>query len=693
MPAAMTRGKLFAAVALTAGLAGIALWWRMTSDKPGERSTGPLNVVLITIDTLRADRIGVGLTPAIDTLASRGVVVRHTRTTVPLTLPAHATIMTGLLPPRHGVRENGSSALPAGKTTIASVLKARGYATAAFVGAYVLDRRFGLNAGFDVYDDRIPQRADADVRLDAERPATQVVDAALRWSPPTQPFFLWVHLYDPHAPYTPPAAYLERAHGNAYDGEVAYADAEVARLLSTLDARGLLNDTLIVVAGDHGEALGDHGEQTHGMLLYEKALRVPLIMSGPHLSHRSVDRPATLADIAPTILARAGIAPASSMSGVDLLSNAPSEREVYSETLYPRAAGWSAVHALSSERWKLVQTSAPELYDLSADPDEHDNVASAHAAIVSAMQKTLAPLQEDANPKPAAAAATDEVAERLRALGYVSGSTVPASTAAGAPNPVNVIAAWNDFEDALALVNGGQPARAVTILARLSREHPESRVFQQMYGRASAHAGDLPAALTAYRDAVKRWPRDADLYHGLATVARDAGRRDEAINAEKAALTIDPADAAAHNGLGLLAVDAGKFSDASALFERATALDPTNASYWVNLGNAQRELANITAADGAYRRALDLNPQSADAANGLAVLLVQTGKPAEAVPLLERAVASAPDFYEARLNLGIAYQQAGRPTEAAAAYRDVLKAPARFRNERDAAAKLLASLK
>jgi len=244
------------------------------------------NVLLVTIDTLRADRLTPRGMPVVDALAAGGLRFTAARTAVPLTLPSHATIHTGLLPPQHGVRENGAGTLAASHPTIASLLGRAGYRTAAFIGAFVLDRRFGLAQGFTTYDDQIPRDPHATERLEAERPASAVVDRALAWlnqQPATSgqlPFFLWIHLYDPHAPYTPPAEYAARA-ASPYDGEVMFADAQVGRVLDALRTNGSLARTLVVVAGDHGEGLGDHGERTHGMLLYDSTLRVPLVIAAP----------------------------------------------------------------------------------------------------------------------------------------------------------------------------------------------------------------------------------------------------------------------------------------------------------------------------------------------------------------------------------------------------------------------------
>ena len=398
-----------------------------TSCRAGRESAAPAtppNIVLITIDTLRADRIGRGFTPAIDGLAATGVRFDNARTSVPLTLPSHVSIMTGQLPVAHGVRDNGVVFAPqASAPTLARRLRDAGYRTGAFVGAYVLDRRFGLADGFDTYDDRVRRQPGEGARLEAERPGGEVVDAAVAWlNQTTSRFFLWVHLYDPHAPYEPPAGYPEKAGGNAYDGEVAYADAQVARLVELLRARGVLASTVIVVTGDHGEGLGDHGEHAHGMLAYDSTLKVPLVVSGAAVPTRVVTAPVSLADLAPTLSRVAGLTTAG--PSADLLAPTLAERDVYAETLYPRAAGWHALSVLAGERWKLIQSSETELYDLSSDPGEQRNVAAAHAGVVQGMTARLTALQA-VSPAPTAAV-TAEASERLRALGYVSGAAAPA---------------------------------------------------------------------------------------------------------------------------------------------------------------------------------------------------------------------------------------------------------------------------
>jgi choline-sulfatase len=602
---------------------------------------------------------------------------------VPLTLPSHTTLLTGTIPPVHGVRENGvvfDRKIP----TLARTLKDAGYATGAFVGAYVLNRRFGLADGFDVYDDAVrrdPARAEL---LEAERPASQVVDAAVGWlNGRTGPFFLWTHLYDPHAPYAPPRDFVRDSGRTGYDGEVAYADAQLGRLILALERGGLARDTLIVVTSDHGESLGEHGEQTHGMLLYDGALRIPLVMAGPS---------GVSGAVAPCQQAVAAMILRLSAPNARIPDAMSREEDcvAYAETRYPRRAGWHALTAVADERWKLIVSSERELYDVAADPQETRDAAGAQPNVVQAMSTAIVRLQPAQD---ATAQVAPEAAERLRALGYASGSSAPRSDDPAAPNPARVIAAWTDFERALGLLRGDRPAEAVAILRPLAARHPDAQVFRSTLGSALRAAGDARSALEVYKAAVARWTNDPALFHDLAVAARDAGAIDEATRAEQAALALDGSSAMAQNGLGLLHADAGRPADAAAAFERAAALDPTNASYWSNLGNARGALGNGAAAEEAYNKALGIDPEFADALNGLGALYVQGRRPADAVPLFERALRRDPELHEARLNLGIALQESGQLQRAAATYREILAtAPPTARRERQAAAELLRSL-
>ncbi len=661
------------------------------------------NVLLITIDTLRADRVGRGLTPAIDGLAARGVRFTGARTTAPLTLPSHTSIMTGTRPPENGVRVNGATL--ATRPTLARAFQGAGYRTGAFVGAYVLDRRFGLSGGFDTYDDRVQRDPSGAARLEAERRGDIVVDAALQWlgSGDGKPFFAWVHLYDPHAPYNPPQEFLAKAGGNAYDGEVAFADAQVGRLLDWLRTSGQAGRTIIALAGDHGEGLGEHGELTHGMLAYDSTLRVPLVIVFPAQGGRyqipkgdsrslrleaagtTDPRPVSLADLAGTLLHAAGLAVPAGMGEGPLGGG----REAYAETEYPRTAGWHSLAALAFDQWKLVLSSEAELYDVTSDPGETRNLASQKPALVDGARTHLLDLHA-ANAPAGTPAVPADAAKRLRALGYVSGMAAPVDD--GAPHPAKQIAAWNSFERELTRLTGGDARGALPGLTKLARAYPDAPVFQATYARALKEAGRAPQAVDLYRRLVARWPGDAAMYHDLAVAATAAGMSAEAARAEQAALTLEPSNAAASNGLGLMLIEQGRKGDAVKAFERAVTGDPSNATFWTNLGNAHRDLGDPTKAEQAYRRALDADPRSPDAANGMGVLLVQAHHAADAVRWFDQALAGSPAFTEARLNLGIAYQESGNRDKAMEAYRRVLAEAVPGGKEHRAAAELLAAI-
>jgi choline-sulfatase len=687
-------------------------------------SGGPIandaSVLLVTVDTLRADRLGGGVTPEIDALAASGIRFTAARANAPLTLPSHVSIMTGVLPPTHGVRENGSR-FDGARATLAQLFNQRGYRTGAFVGAFVLDASFGLNAGFDRYDDRVPRDPDAGSTLEAERPARAVAEAALEWlntpSDRSQPFFLWAHFYDPHVPYAPPPEFAARAGGRRYEGEIAYADAQLGRLIRAARERTLEGALVVAVAGDHGESLGEHGELTHGMLVYDPALRVPLVMSawrkGSAVTLGAAEdaRTVSLQDLAPTLLAMTGAPVPAEMTGSVLLDvsegrgtsrgTSPEARpeargprpealsDSYAESVYPRSAGWSPVRSLTDGRWKLITSSRAELYDLTADGGERRDVSAANPSVVLAMRGRL-----DALWRPAAPAAVPaEAADRLRALGYVAAAPVDPAPLDHAPNPADEIGSWAAFERAFSDLTAGRAADAVSPLAALAARYPVAVVFQSAHARALSEAGRGRDALQRYRAIVRRWPRDPTQFHELAVAARKAGFAAEAIKAEQAAIVLDPKFASAHNGLGLLHADAGRPREAAAAFARAAELDPRNAPIQVNLGNARRELKDTDGARVAYQTALRLAPDDVDAANGLGVLLLEAGRPLDAAVYFTRVLERAPDMYQARLNLGVAYQQSAEPERAAEAYRAVVATAPPGSRERQAAAALLRQLR
>ncbi len=392
----------------------------------------PRNLVIVTLDTTHADRLPMyGFasieTPAIDALARESVVFDQAMSVAPLTLTAHSSLFTGLYPPHHGVRDNADRPLGPDKTTIAEVLHARGFRTGAFVGSTVLAADRGLSRGFDVYD----EGASTGGKAPRRRPASEVIDGALAWldSSHGAPFFAWVHLYDAHAPQTLPDSFRRKYTGDLYAGGIAFADSQLGRLIDALRAKGVFDSTAIIIAGDHGESLGEHGEIEHGIFLYEGTLHVPMIMRAPGLPARRVTGLASLVDVMPSVLDLFGLEPMPG-DGLDLMPTVRGrgdlpERSIYAESLYARRFGWSPLRVLRDGRFKLVDAPRPELYDLETDPFEERDLSAARSGLVNAMRAALpgfdAEIGRESDTTPSAV--TPDVRARLAALGYTSGMT------------------------------------------------------------------------------------------------------------------------------------------------------------------------------------------------------------------------------------------------------------------------------
>jgi len=666
----VTRRRLFA---LALGLLplvlvlAVALARRRTAEGPRP------SVLLVTLDTLRADRVGAwggppGLTPALDALAARGLVFEEALASAPLTLPSHATLFTGLEPPRHGVRDNGTYVVPADLETLTTRLKAAGYETGAFVGAYVLDRRFGLARGFDHYDDRIARRESGASVLESERPGAEVVSQALAWLAGRKGrFFLWAHLYDAHAPYAPPPPFRDAHSGRPYDGEVASVDDCVRRLVEAARAAAAARgegEPLVVVVADHGEALGEHGEETHGLFVYQGTLRIPLLLAGPRVPrgqrHAGLAR---TADVLPTLLGRLGLASPAGLDGVDLLADGRRERdEAYAETEYPASFGWSPLRSVRVGGLKLIDAPRPELYDLAADPRETRDLAAERPDAVERLRQALrgASGRERA---PSLARLDPASAERLRALGYVSGEAAAREARGDRPDPKDRLEAYRAFEAALAAESRGDRTAAVAGLGRLVASEPANAVFRRALVSALRRAG-RPAEAVAALGVPGSERGDAAAWQERAAALEAAGRRREAEESARTAVRLDPARPEAHNQLGVLLASRGQAREALAHFETASELDPTDASAWTNRGNARRELGLPEEARRDYDQAAELAPRDPDPLNGLGVLAVMAGRPLEAAALFRRALELDPDLAEARLNLAVALVQEGHAAEA-----------------------------
>jgi arylsulfatase A-like enzyme len=527
-------------------------------------SSAPPSVLLVTIDTLRADRIGAygdsaARTPTIDGLARAGVLFEAAYAAAPITLPSHATLLTGLLPPAHGVRGNGSFVLGPGPRTLAETLKARGLGTAAFVGAFPLARRFGLARGFDHYDDAFERAPGLHFEF-PERRADAVVAAASRWlAARPGPVFVWVHLYDPHAPYDPPAAFRG---ADAYRGEIAFADSALGGLLTAWDARP--GASVVLLTADHGEAFGEHDEESHSLFVYDTTLRVPLVVRGPGLpAGRRVTAPAGLVDVAATVADLAGAAP---LPGTSLRSQwgpaATAPGPLYAETLAPKLDfGWSDLRSWRDGRYKLIRAPKPELYDVAADPGETTNLLGREparaqqmgAALEAALAKDVArPVAED-----------PEAAERLRSLGYVQG---PGGRGSGA-DPKDRTTVARRIAAAVGPFSG--PEDVVRTYRAIAVLDPENPLVNFRLADALLRAGRGREAIPLFVKVVDGGPHSADPFVGLATAYAQAGRLAEAKQVLERALAVDPANGQVHYNLGEIARLGGDPATAKRLYTAA----------------------------------------------------------------------------------------------------------------------------
>jgi choline-sulfatase len=565
-------------VGIAAVAAGLGFFW--VASRPG---TEP-NIVLITLDTTRADRIGAmgdpqAKTPVLDELASRGVLFERAYASVPLTLPSHTTMLTGLEPNQHGVHDNGNGVVPASITTVAERLTARGYDTAAFVAAAVLDARFGLDRGFALYDDEIERRADPLGLWVPSRRGDVVTDRSLAWlaSRRQKPFFLWVHYYDVHLPRRPPAPF--DAFEDGYAGALAYVDTQVGRLLERIAAAAAGRPTLILAIGDHGESLGEHGEATHGMLAYDATLHVPLIAAGPGFTPGTRSRAfVRTVDLAPTILAAAGVPPPIESTGLPLQKR-PQAGDDQQDTGYFESfgpvyqVGWMRIGGVRTARWKYTAEPQPvELYDVVDDPDEERNQAAERPEMV---QKLAALYEKVKVPEEARGGMpTLEVQERLAALGYVF---APQQFAPGqAPDPRNFVGAIGLVESSRQLAAEGRVADSIAALEILAKSPIVRALSLRSLAPLYMETGRASEAIDTYREFASLVP-SPDAYLLLASALLAADRAGEAlalIDGQKANQT--PTDVRLHltRGAALLALE--RPAEAAAEAETVLAREPNS---------------------------------------------------------------------------------------------------------------------
>ncbi|MEW6356827.1 MAG: sulfatase-like hydrolase/transferase [Planctomycetota bacterium] len=654
----------------------------------------PSNVLLITIDTLRPDHLGCyGYakieTPHIDRLAAEGVRFEKAVAPTPLTTPSHASILTGLYPTRHRIRDNAGFVLPTDCRTLAEVLKAKGYATGAVVSAAPLAAEFGLNRGFEFYDDTFTSLAiEAKRTGDAHAvPAmnekkgeetTAVALNRLRQSAQNaddRPFFLWVHYYDPHVAYNPPPPFCDQYAQSLYDGEIAYTDACIGALLNGLKELGLYENTHVILTSDHGESLGEHGELTHGIFIYDATVLVPLIIRSPGGPAGAVCAPqARLVDIMPTILDLVGVTLPERIHGHSLLpgiadkSSLPAP-EAYLENYANRINfGWSILRGIRTDTRKYIHSTAPELYDLGADPGETKNLASESgetARMKQALNDLVSRLTTDVAAGPTAHGSATVLA-KLRSLGYAAGGYGISSDAEDAqrPDPKQMIGVSQEMLRALATAREGKIDDAILAMQTVCDKDKTNVSAWHWLANLSEQAGYHHAALSAYRKAVELAPDSPDLRCEMGRLLMTMGDARAAEETYRRVITERPDFARAHKGLADVLYRTGRIEDALLAYDRAIELDPADLDARMERAFAVAVMKDPEAGLGEYRKIVEAHPKDGKVRRGMADALRALGKNKEAVDELHLVIQLAPDDPEAYLNLAGLLLDAGYYKEA-----------------------------
>ena len=619
--------------------------------------SSPPNLLLITIDTLRADHLSCNgaqnvATPNLDRLAADGVNFTRARSPVPLTLPSHASILTGNYPPTHGIRDNASSRLAESQLTLSEALRSKGIETSAFVGSFVLDRRFGLDQGFDTYDDQVAAAPEELESLEAERSADDVFSAFDEWfsaRETSRPFFAWLHFYDPHAPYTPPEPFATKYRADPYAGEVAYVDAVIGRVIGRLEEEDLLQRTVMAVVGDHGEGLGEHGERTHSLLIYNSTLHVPMILFGPGPIEAGarVQSLVRTIDLAPTLLELAGHQQGfgEGQSLVPLIERGEEDSEsreadlidaAYSESLYAqRNLGWSSVRGLETGTHRLILGPDPELYDLLVDPEEQHDLAAARPELIKELnllldQVALEPVGERGESK--TPAMDPETVEQLRSLGYLSGSSASSGAIGkdGEVNPRKFIGDWERIEEGLRYYVQDDFANAAERFASVLSAHPETRLLYEYLGSCYERSGKADEAEKVYRSALDMGLESSEFHLGLARISMEKGdsraAEDELLNA----IELDPLSVVAHHTLGDVYRGRKDFERAQEQYQLALEINPSYLYSWNGLGMTLGSQGDDAGALEAFQRAVEVSPESPLPYMNLAVQLERMDKEAEA---------------------------------------------------------------
>lgn len=585
------------------------------------------SILLITLDTTRADRLGCygypdAKTPNLDALASDGIRFTQAFAPAPITFPAHASLLTGQYPPVHGCHVNGAESLGPSLPTLAEAMKSRGCATAGFVSAFVMHRRFGLDRGFDVYDDN-PDAATVEGGRRGERRGDRTCDAALKWLGEigARPFFAWVHFYDAHFPYAAPPPF--GGQGDAYDGELAFVDAQVGRLMKWLEVSGRGKNTLVVVAGDHGESLGDHGEPEHGLFLYDATLRIPLILWQPGgiPEGRVVEQNVDLVDVFPTIMELAGasgtVEPSAGRSLTGLLRDGSGfeARPLYAESEYTlRAYGWAPLRSIVSGQWKYVDAPQRELYDRAADPGETKNLIHEKLDVADELRERLVQMTSAFEARETAAAVPSaDASDLLSSLGYVAAPTGDEDSSLPRRDPKEMIATYNRYIEAQKLLDGQKLRDALPLLEAIVKESPESDEFHLNLGKIYMQLGRLLDAEKAFALSLRRNANDPFKLWLLGESLRRQNKLDAAAKCLVKAVEILPSLSEGHRSLGMISLERNQPEAALAAYRRAVEADPKSAAALADLTNVCLQQRRFEEALPLLEKSIALNPRNLDA--------------------------------------------------------------------------------
>jgi len=664
------RVRLARPLAAAAGIALISFAAGCGREKPSAERSQPASasasgarpvrdIVLITIDTFRYDAAGFdgntrGTTANLDRVAAAGRVFSAAHAHNVITLPSHTNILTGLYPYEHGVRENAGFRLSSKIDTVAARLKERGFSTGAFVGAFPLDSRYGLTRGFDVYEEMYKQTEEPEDFQIQQARADEVVARALAWyrAQAGHPRFLWVHVYDPHAPYDPPDTWKARFPDDLYLGEVAFTDSALAPLLD--EVKAARPAPFLTVTGDHGEARGEHGELTHGLFAYEATLHIPMVLWCPDLIAAGRDSAnARHVDYVPTVLDVLGIEKPPELHGRSLLADRRGESvpgDSYFESLSAALnRGWAPLRGLILGGDKFVDLPVPELYDLGKDPGEAHNLAAA-SSLPDAVRRLRKRLTEIPAGSLERASIDSEEAAKLRSLGYLTGSAEARKSYGPEDDPKNLIEVDRDLHRVVELFQLQRSAEAIPIAKKLVSQHPNMRAGYLQLGYLLQQHGDPDGALRVYEQAVSRGLGGENVDRKRGLLLSEHGRPAEAVKVLSPYK--DSEDLETLNALGIALTDAGRPEEGLALFDRALALQPRNALADLNAGIAYLKLGRLEQARQKLETALSISRRSPRALNALGVVYSRLGQPAKAVEAWAQCVRVDPTQYDALYNLG-----------------------------------------